>query len=272
MRRELSPPARALPQACRPSIYIRGGRGDLRLSVHRRLRADRPEPCSPLGGGVIRKGRSVGDDVMSRSSTSRFAPDLFDSLAAWLKALGSAREEKGRFAVSEAMKWRSFVSALVVISAGSLLHFAWAWSGRSTVVAVFAATNESTWEHLKLAFWPALAVTPIQRTIYGSFPGWLPAAAIRCVLPSFVIVALFYGYTALLGTHHLAADLTIFAFAILAGEFLGHAVLTHEFGSTFRAAAFGLLLVVTALFSTLTFRPPDSFLFHEPPPSWPGEG
>jgi len=156
------------------------------------------------------------------------------------------------------------VSAIVVISAGCLLHFAWEWSGRSTVVAVFAATNESTWEHLKLAFWPALALTPIQRPIYGSFPGWLPATAIRCVLPSFVIVALFYGYTALLGSHHLAADLTIFAVAILAGEFLGHAVLTHEFGSRLRLGAFGLLILATVLFATLTFRPPDSFLFHEP--------
>ena len=159
-----------------------------------------------------------------------------------------------------------------MISAGSLLHFAWEWSGRSTVVAVFAATNESTWEHLKLAFWPALALTPIQRAIYGSSPGWLPATAIRCVLPSFVIVALFYGYTALLGSHYLEADLTIFAFAIFAGEFLGHGVLAHEFGSKSRIGAFGLLILATVLFSTLTFRPPDAFLFHEPPHSRSGEG
>lgn len=164
------------------------------------------------------------------------------------------------------------MSAIVVISAGSLLHFAWEWSGRSSIVAVFAAINESTWEHLKLAFWPALAITPIQRTSYGSFPGWLPATAIRCVLPSLVIVALFYGYTALLGSHYLAADLTIFSLAIVAGEFLGHTVLTRELGSTARRGAFGLLVLATALFSTLTFRPPDCFLFDEPPYSRPAEG
>jgi hypothetical protein len=171
-----------------------------------------------------------------------------------------------------ALKWRSFLSAIVVISAGSLLHFAWEWSGRSTVVAVFAATNESTWEHLKLAFWPALALTPLQHKIYGSAPGWLPATAVRCLLPSFVIVALFYGYIALLGSHHLAADLTIFAIAIFAGEFLGHAVLTREFGSKSRIGAFGLLSLATVLFSTLTFRPPDFVLFREPPSSRSGEG
>lgn len=166
--------------------------------------------------------------------------------------------------MSETLKWRSFLSAIVVVSAGSLLHFAWEWSGRSTLVAVFAATNESTWEHLKLAFWPALALAPIQRMIYGSEPGWLPATAIRCVVPPFVIVALFYGYTAVVGTHHLAADLAIFAGAIFAGEVLGHAVLRHEFGAASRMGASGVLVLATLLFSTLTFRPPDCFLFHEP--------
>lgn len=165
------------------------------------------------------------------------------------------------------MKWRSFLSAIVVISAGSVLHFAWEWSDRSTVVAVFAATNESTWEHLKLAFWPALALTPIQRKVYGSFPGWLLATAIRCLLPSFLIVALFYGYTTLLASNYLVVDLTIFAFAIFAGEFLGHAMLTREFGARTRIGALGFLILATMLFSTLTFWPPDSFLFHEPPAS-----
>jgi hypothetical protein len=172
-----------------------------------------------------------------------------------------------RAARTERLKWGFFLSAVVVVFAGSLLHFAWEWSGRSTFVAVFAATNESTWEHLKLAFWPALALAPIQRLTYGSLPGWLPAVAIRCVLPSFVIVALFYGYTAVVGAHHLAADIAIFVFAVFLGELLGHAVLRHEFGFASQIGAFGILLLATLLFSTLTFRPPDCFLFHEPPSS-----
>lgn len=175
------------------------------------------------------------------------------------------------FALNKAMKRRAFLSAIIVIAAGSLLHFAWEWSGRSTVVAVFAATNESTWEHLKLAFWPALAITPIQRALYGPLPGWLPVTAIRCILPAFMIVALFYGYTALLGDHHLAADLAIFAFAILAGEFLGHAILAHRFGSKARTGATVLVVFATVLFSTLTFSPPDSFLFEAPSASRSGE-
>lgn len=167
------------------------------------------------------------------------------------------------------MKLRFLSSSLIVICAGSLLHFAWEWSGRDAFVAIFAATNESTWEHLKLAFWPALLITPFQRAIYGTYPGWLPATAIRCLLPSFLIVAMFYGYTALLGGHHLAADLAIFALAIFAGEFLGHAALARRVGSKVRAAAAAVIVLATALFSTLTFRPPDFFLFRDPSSSHP---
>ena len=162
------------------------------------------------------------------------------------------------------MQWRALNSAVVVICVGSLLHFAWEWSGRSAFVAIFAATNESTWEHLKLAFWPAFVLIPLQRIIYGPFPGWLPAAAIRCIVPAFTIVFLFHGYTLLLGHHYLVADIAIFVTAILAGEFLGHHALARKFTSKTRLVAVCLVVLVTALFSTLTFAPPDFFLFHEP--------
>ncbi|MGM0450961.1 MAG: DUF6512 family protein [Pseudomonadota bacterium] len=170
-----------------------------------------------------------------------------------------------RFALSGAVKWCAFVSAVIVIACGSMLHFAWEWSDRSPLVAVFAATNESTWEHLKLAFWPALALAPIHRVLYGPAPGWLTATTVRCVLPPFLIVVMFYGYTGLSGAHYLVADLAIFAVAIMAGELLGHAILAHEFGPNARRSSLALLLLATLLFSTLTFNPPDFFLFQAPP-------
>ena len=37
---------------------------------------------------------------------------------------------------------------------GALLHFTYAFSGNNAFVALFSAVNESTWEHLKLLFFP----------------------------------------------------------------------------------------------------------------------
>ena len=156
-------------------------------------------------------------------------------------------------------------SALAVIVAGSLLHFAWEWSGRNAIVAVVAATNESTWEHLKLAFWPAVMMGVVHWKAYDAPRGWVVAMALRCVIPPVMIVVLFYGYVALAGRHHLAADLAVFVVAVLVGEHVGHAMFDREFDKTVRVGAGALLLLMTAAFSVLTFAPPDFFLFDDPP-------
>ena len=38
--------------------------------------------------------------------------------------------------------------------AGTILHFLYDWTGESLLVAPFSGINESTWEHMKLLFWP----------------------------------------------------------------------------------------------------------------------
>ena len=44
---------------------------------------------------------------------------------------------------------------------GSLLHFLYDWTN-SPVVAVFSAVNESTWEHLKLLFFPTFVFSVVE--------------------------------------------------------------------------------------------------------------
>jgi len=52
---------------------------------------------------------------------------------------------------------REMAGAAFVILVGSALHFVFDWTGGWRPAALFAAVNESIWEHLKLAFWPGLA-------------------------------------------------------------------------------------------------------------------
>jgi hypothetical protein len=155
-------------------------------------------------------------------------------------------------------------SCAVVVTMGSLLHFAWEWSGRSPLVAVIAAVNESTWEHLKLALWPALFVGLAQRRVYANPPGWLPATAIRTLLPPVLIVALFYGYTTLLGGHHLALDLGVFVAAVLGGEVAGHSVMWRPARTAVRIVAGAALMAGIMAFSIFSFAPPRFFLFEAP--------
>ena len=44
------------------------------------------------------------------------------------------------------------ISTIFIFIFGTILHFTYEWSGENTIVGLFSATNESTWEHLKLLF------------------------------------------------------------------------------------------------------------------------
>ena len=61
------------------------------------------------------------------------------------------------------MTLKTFLSRFLFISVlGVLLHFTYEWSGDNPIVALFSAVNESTWEHLKLLFFPMLLLTIIE--------------------------------------------------------------------------------------------------------------
>ena len=50
------------------------------------------------------------------------------------------------------------VSTIFIMILGTLLHFTYKWSNNNVIVGTFSAINESTWEHLKLIFFPMLII------------------------------------------------------------------------------------------------------------------
>ena len=67
------------------------------------------------------------------------------------------------------MKIRTWhiIGAAFTAFIGTLLHFAYEWSGFNPVFAVFGAVNESVWEHLKLLFFPMSVWILIGYFIFG---------------------------------------------------------------------------------------------------------
>jgi hypothetical protein len=159
---------------------------------------------------------------------------------------------------------RALLSALVAIPLGVALHYVYDWTGEHPVAGVFAALNESTWEHLKLAFWPMLLLAPFHWWLYDRPAGWLPATAVRVVCAPLLIIALFYGYTAILGTHHLPLDLAVFALSVIGGEILGHVVMERRTPRWLDGLAGVVILLMIGAMVAFSFAPPDWFLF-EPP-------
>ena len=90
---------------------------------------------------------------------------------------------------------------------GVLLHFTYEWSGDNPAVGLFSAVNESTWEHLKLIFFPMLLLTMIEflwaHIQEKSLPeNYLPARTIGILSGMAFIVVVFYTLNGVLGRNY----------------------------------------------------------------------
>ena len=65
------------------------------------------------------------------------------------------------------MRWQ-LIGFLSVSLFGTLLHFLYEWLGEAVWIAPFSGVNESTWEHMKLLFWPMFIFTIIQSFFFTS--------------------------------------------------------------------------------------------------------
>ena len=101
--------------------------------------------------------------------------------------------------------------ALFTAALGTLLHFVYDWSGGWGAAAAFSAVNESTWEHMKLLFFPMFLFSVVQVCCLGrNYPNFLAARGVSTVTGVALIPVLFYTYTGVLGRHLLWADIAVF--------------------------------------------------------------
>ena len=96
------------------------------------------------------------------------------------------------------------VIAIIFISTiGTLLHFMYEWSGHNKVVSLFAAVNESTWEHIKIALTPTFIWTLYDGAVYGLNPNYFEAKALSILVIIVLIPLLFYAYQLITKKSHI---------------------------------------------------------------------
>jgi hypothetical protein len=163
-------------------------------------------------------------------------------------------------------RWES-LGMVFIVAFGASLHFLFEWSGYWRPMALIAAVNESTWEHFKIAFWPsiiwALIEFPFIRKQTRNF-GIAKAAGLLSM--PLVIAVLFYGYTAFTGQHFLIADIIIFIIAVIIGQSVSMRLMARAAIEMpwLRWLAFGVMAIMIAAYSTLSYYPAKNFIFAHP--------
>ena len=163
--------------------------------------------------------------------------------------------------------WWELAGFLFTAAAGSLLHFVYEWSGGSALAAAFSAVNESTWEHMKLLFFPMLLFSVVQVIALGrQYPNFLAVRAVSTLAGLLLIPVLFYTYTGILGEDVPWVDVTIFMLSALAAFALDWRLLRRGRWDRGWQQVLGLLVLwgLAFLFVYLTFHPPGFGLWQDP--------
>lgn len=161
------------------------------------------------------------------------------------------------------LKYQIF-SVIFTFIFGTLLHFTYEWSNQNLVVSLFSAVNESTWEHLKLLFFPMLVTTIIGYFYIGKeYSNFLCAKVIGIILSMLFIIVFFYTYTRIIGTNFAVLDIGSFFVAVLLGEYLAYKIMLSNFTCNNKIASICLILLLLS-FMIFTYYPPKIGLFKDP--------
>jgi hypothetical protein len=161
--------------------------------------------------------------------------------------------------------WEMF-GILFIFLIGAFLHFTFELGGGLRPLALISAVNESVWEHLKIAFWPAFVWGIIEFfAIRKKVKNFFFAKAISFLLIPVIITAIFYSYTHFTGNSILAVDITTFFVSIAVAQIVGYRLMLIRKSYPALNILGGILIIITlAAFSLFTFYPPKFFLFKDP--------
>ena len=148
---------------------------------------------------------------------------------------------------------------------GTILHFLYDWTGGSIFVSPFSGINESTWEHMKLLFWPLFLFALVQRLFLRDQENYWCVKLAEILLGLTLIPVLFYTYNGALGKSPDWINIAIFYFtAVLVFLFEWWVFKNDRLQCRHSRLAFTAICLIGVLFVAFTFAPPQLPLFRDP--------
>ena len=148
---------------------------------------------------------------------------------------------------------------------GTLLHFLYDWSGKSVWVAPFSGVNESSWEHMKLLFWPMLIYAILQSFFFREREDFWCVKARGIVLGLLLIPILFYTYNGAIGKSPDWLNIAIFFISAAIAYFYEYRIFkSEEIRCISPKLAIALLCFIALLFVLFTFATPNIAIFKDP--------
>ena len=149
--------------------------------------------------------------------------------------------------------------------AGTLLHFLYDFANKAIWAAPFSAVNESTWEHMKLLFFPALLYAIFESFFFCDRADFFCIKLRGILLGLILIPVLFYTYNGAIGKSPDWINITIFfVSAAIAYIFETRLFASGRAECRSKNRAIALLVILALLFVIFTFQTPTIGIFKDP--------
>ena len=157
------------------------------------------------------------------------------------------------------------IGAIITAILGTLAHFAYEWSGNNRLIGLITAVNESTWEHMKLLFFPMLLVSIILvLRLKEDYPCILPALLAGNLVGTFLIPVLFYTYSGILGKNISVIDISIYYICVIAAFYTAYRLTLKDCSEECTNLLLLITFVMILLFFIFTYYPPEIGIFDNP--------
>lgn len=148
---------------------------------------------------------------------------------------------------------------------GTILHFLYEWTDNSRLAALISGVNESTWEHMKLLYFPLFAFAMVQSFFFkGRANFW--CIKLRGLLTGLILIPLiFYTYNGVIGKSPDWINISIF-FISAAAVFIYETRLFNRKDIRCKnpRTAFFAVCLIGVFFILFTFITPRLGIFLDP--------
>jgi len=157
------------------------------------------------------------------------------------------------------------ISFIFVCVVGTLFHFVYEWSNHNKIVALFAAVNESTWEHIKICLTPTFIYSLVDGYLYGMQGNYFIAKFFSLLSIIVVMPLIFYSYTSITKRSILPIDIISFYIVVFISQFIFYKVVNlSNFGYLPNYLGLIGIFIIFGTYMVGTLLPVKNFLFKDP--------
>lgn len=159
--------------------------------------------------------------------------------------------------------WELFGFAVTALG-GTLLHFLYDWI-ESPWVAAFSGVNESTWEHMKLLFWPTFIYAVFESIYFKSYVSFQCVKLRGMLIGLCAIPVMFYTYNGVIGRSPDWVNIAIFfVAAAMIYAYETYALNRGRIRCKSPKLAFTVMCIIGLMFVIFTFKTPEISIFKDP--------